>query len=116
LLDSDKVAELVDTISAQMLGELLRLFLTNTMSHIAGLDAGELKAAGAHAHAIVSAAGNIGVARLSAQARLLETACRDGDRAQAERHIHELQVVARQSENEICAWLAAQQSEERAFA
>jgi signal transduction histidine kinase/CheY-like chemotaxis protein len=116
LLDGDKVAELVDTISAQMLGELLRLFLTNTMSHIAGLDAADLKTAGIHAHAIVSAAGNIGVARLSAQARLLEAACRNTDRALAERHIRELQAVARQSENEICAWLAAQQSEERAIA
>jgi signal transduction histidine kinase/CheY-like chemotaxis protein/HPt (histidine-containing phosphotransfer) domain-containing protein len=107
VLDLEKLTALTNSLSLEAVRDFLELFLADTVGHITAIMPHDLGAAARDAHAIVSAAGNIGVARLGAQARLLETACRLGDSKEAARMIGELHVLAKASEREIRAWLSA---------
>jgi len=116
LLDHYKMLDLADSITTETLSDLMRLFLADMLGQVTAMTDADLHITEQSAHAIVSAAGNIGVMRLSAHARLLETACRDGKNAQAARMIRDLQDTAAASQREIQAWLAAQQPANRAIA
>ena len=116
LLDHDKLLDLAGSISTETLSDLMRLFLADMLGQVAAMTETDLHTTELSAHAIVGGAGNIGVMRLSTQARLLETVCRDGGSAQAARIIRDLQDTAAASQREILAWLAAQQPAGRAIA
>ena len=106
VLDLEKLASLTDSLSVDTVRDFLKMFLADMAGHIAAITPDDPNAAARSAHAIVSAAGNIGVARLSALAKLLETACRNGDQREAARLSGELHVLATASEREIRAWLS----------
>ena len=99
-----------------MVRDLLHLFLNDTVGHIAAIATDDLAAGARDAHAVVSAAGNLGAARLCALARLLETACRMGERKQAAQLTGELNDLARVSEREIRAWLSSHETSAQARA
>jgi signal transduction histidine kinase/CheY-like chemotaxis protein len=107
LLDRAKLEELVETLSFDTLRELLSLCGTDALSHASAMDARDLDATGRQAHALISAAGNLGLARISAEARLLETACRNGARDTAVTLIAQVRSTAIATDAEIKAWLAA---------
>jgi signal transduction histidine kinase/CheY-like chemotaxis protein len=106
LLDLDLMNQLAQTVSRGTLDELLRLLLADMETHLEKVTPDDLDLTARHAHALVSAAGNIGVTRLFAQARMLEAACRDRDRENAMRLIMELRTVAAASRDAIQALLA----------
>jgi CheY-like chemotaxis protein len=107
LLDRAKLDELVEVLSFDTLRELLSLCGTDAMAHAAAMDARDLGATGKQAHALVSATGNLGLARISAEARLLETACRNGERDIVVTLIAQVRATALATDAEIKAWLAA---------
>jgi signal transduction histidine kinase/DNA-binding response OmpR family regulator len=116
VLDLEQLGALTNSLSLEMVRDFLGLFLSDTLGHIAAIAPDDLRAAERDAHAVVSAAGNLGVARLCAQARLLETACRMGDRKKAAQLTGELQRLAEVSEREIHAWLSSHETPAQARA
>jgi HPt (histidine-containing phosphotransfer) domain-containing protein len=80
------------------------------------LSEADIDATSRDAHAIVSAAGNLGLDRLSAQARLLEHACRKGELQFIGSLIGEVKVTAIATEAEIKAWLSAAALKQKAIA
>jgi HPt (histidine-containing phosphotransfer) domain-containing protein len=116
ILDLEQLGALTNSLSLEMVQDLLRLFLNDTVGHIAAIATDNLEAAARDAHAVVGAAGNLGAARLCAQARLLETACRMGNREQAAGLAGELNDLALASEREIRAWLSSHETSVQARA
>jgi signal transduction histidine kinase/DNA-binding response OmpR family regulator len=116
LLDRVKIDELADNLSFETLRELFSLCLTDTIAHAAALSEADIDATSREAHAIVSAAGNLGLDRLSAQARILEHACRKGEAQFLSSLIGEVKVTAAATEAEIKTWLAAAALERKAIA
>ncbi len=116
LLDRAKIDELADNLSFNTLRELLTLCLTDTIAHAGALSEADIDATSRDAHAIVSAAGNLGLDRLSAQARLLEHACRRGELQFVGPLIGEVKVTAIATEAEIKAWLSAAALKQKAIA
>jgi signal transduction histidine kinase/DNA-binding response OmpR family regulator/HPt (histidine-containing phosphotransfer) domain-containing protein len=116
LLDRAKIGELADNLSFDTLRELLTLCLTDTIAHAALLSEADIDATSRDAHAIVSAAGNLGLDRLSTQARLLEHACRKGELQFIGSLIGEVKVTAIATEAEIKAWLSAAALKQKAIA
>ena len=105
LLDLETLSGLTDSLSLEMVRDFLSLFVTDTLAHIAAMKDSDLDDVGAQAHAIVGAAGNIGVARLSQLARKLEAACRDQETNEATRLLAELKDCAGATQVEIQNWL-----------
>ena len=66
VLDLEQLGALTNSLSLEMVRDFLGLFLTDTLSHIAAIAPDDLQAAARDAHAVVSAAGNLGVVRLCA--------------------------------------------------
>lgn len=116
VLDFEKLDALTSSLSLAMVCDFLELFLTDTLSHVAAISADDPENAARNAHAIIGAAGNIGVMRLSAMAKRLEAACRTGDEAEISRLAQELHALARASEQEIRAWLSSHQTSAKAQA
>ena len=116
VLDKDKLNALTESLSLEAVRDFLQLFLADTLSHIAAITTEDRQGVMRNAHAVVSAAGNIGVMRLSAVAKLLETACRENNAPETSRLTGELQALARVSEDEIRAWLSGHQTPARAQA
>ncbi len=107
LLERAKMDELAETLGFDTLRELLMLCAADANAHAAAMDARDMDDCARQAHALVSAAGNMGLMRLSAEARLLETACRGGEREKVSALIAELRVTAAQSAEDIKTWLAS---------
>ena len=116
VLNRAKTEMLVESLSLETMRDFFDIFLADTLSHIAAMETGDLAAAARDAHVVVSAAGNIGAERLSAQARLMETACRDGHAKQANRLLTELRATAAATESEIRIWLRTHETPEKARA
>ncbi|HEX2760949.1 MAG TPA: response regulator, partial [Rhizomicrobium sp.] len=116
LLDHVLMNQLAEDMSSETLDGLLQLLLADMASHLGKLTPDDPGITARHAHALVSAAGNIGVARVSARARMLETACRNRDTENVERLIGELQSVAEASRHEIEAMLARRPASRQALA
>ena len=107
ILDMERLSALTSTLSLQTVRGFLELFLADTLKHCMAITAEDMETAAREAHAIVSVAGNIGIMRLSALARLLETACQSGDKKKAAHHVGELHRLAEASAQKIRAWLSA---------
>jgi CheY-like chemotaxis protein len=116
VLDLEQLGGLTNSLSLEMVRDLLGLFLNDTLSHIAAIAPDDLQLAARDAHSVVSAAGNLGVVRLCAQARLLEAACRMGDGKKAAKMTGELQELAKVSEREIRAWISVHETPAQARA
>src|SRR4029077_3552072 len=97
VLDVDKLNALTESLSLEAVRDFLQLFLADTLSHIAAITTEDRQGVMRNAHAVVSAAGNIGVMRLSAVAKLLEAACRENNVPEIPRLTGELQALARVS-------------------
>ena len=115
LLNLAKLDELTETLSFETLAELLALCLADAQAHVQAMRADQLDAVGRDAHSLVSATGNLGFARLSADARLLESACRSGD-AGAKALIGEMAATVAASQAALNAWLAASRPAHKAIA
>ena len=109
VLDLGKLAELQNALPSDKVVELVRMFLAESASGLAALEvhraSGDFSAAARIAHGIVSTAGNIGLARMSAVAREFEQACRRGDAGSVERLARELSTVGAQTTTALAAWL-----------
>jgi signal transduction histidine kinase/DNA-binding response OmpR family regulator len=116
LLDRTRLDEHIETLGFDTLRELLSLCITDTLAHIRVLDAGALEDTSRQAHAMVSAAGNLGLARLSTEARLLESACRDRNADKARALIGALHATTEGTEAEIKTWLAAAKLQQQVVA
>ena len=94
VLDLGVLASLENNLPPSALRNLLLLFLSHVDNHLARINellvCGDFSAAARDAHDMVSTAGNVGVARVSALARLLEGACRKDDAEAAHRLASEL--------------------------
>jgi CheY-like chemotaxis protein len=116
ILDYVKLDDLAKALSVETIHELLRLFSSDMMHHAQKMTPDNLETTAQMAHAIVSSAGNIGVARLSVRARQLEQACRGGESENAVRLIDEVQAISSASQREIETFLAEYRAPQRATA
>jgi signal transduction histidine kinase/DNA-binding response OmpR family regulator len=109
VLDLDHLEACQKVLPAPALQDLMVLYLADTDARMAGINkmasSGNLSAIGRDAHVLVGSAGNIGIVRVSALARLLEGACRDNDLEAAGRLVDELNAAAVDASKAIGNWL-----------
>jgi signal transduction histidine kinase/CheY-like chemotaxis protein/HPt (histidine-containing phosphotransfer) domain-containing protein len=94
VLDRDKLAILESVLPFANIEGLLTLFLSEVDGHLTRINASQseanLNALAREAHDVVSSAGNVGAMEVSALARTLERACKEGQVASVERLVVEL--------------------------
>jgi CheY-like chemotaxis protein/HPt (histidine-containing phosphotransfer) domain-containing protein len=94
VLDRDKLAILESVLPFSNIEGLLRLFLSEVDGHLTRINARQseanLNALAREAHDVVSSAGNVGAMEVSALARTLERACKEGQAVSVERLVVEL--------------------------
>ena len=113
ILDGGRLSLLESVMPPESLREFLGLFLEQTEERAARIQAasaeGDLAALGREAHSLLGAAGNVGAVDVSRLAEALETACRAGERAAAERLGGELVAAADLAAAALRAWLDVEQ-------
>ena len=109
-LDAAFVATLERHLTRAKVVELLTMFIAQMPVNLAAirsaLAAGDLAAAGREAHTLAGYGGNVGAARLHDAARELLAACKEADRAAADRLAAALEAAAGDARRAVAAWLA----------
>jgi signal transduction histidine kinase/CheY-like chemotaxis protein/HPt (histidine-containing phosphotransfer) domain-containing protein len=94
VLDRDKLAILESVLPFSNIEGLLTLFLSEVDGHLTRINTSQseanLNALAREAHDVVSSAGNVGAMEVSALARALERACKEGQGVLVERLVVEL--------------------------
>jgi signal transduction histidine kinase/DNA-binding response OmpR family regulator len=107
--DFAKLAAIEAALPQKDVRDLLLLYMTDTAGHLANIGAlraqADLDGVARSAHNIVSTAGNMGAAQVSALARLLELACKNRDCDAADRFIARLRAADGAASAEIQRWL-----------
>ena len=120
-LDRDKLAILESVLPFSNIEGLLTLFMSEVDGHLTRIDTsrseGNLNALAREAHDVVSSAGNVGAMEVSALARTLERACKEGQGASVDRLASELTEACSAANIALNEWLkerryAAAQSRE----
>jgi len=110
-LDLEQLRGLVEVLPPEGLREFIGMYLDQvdeTLGRIGALAArGDLPALGREAHAIISTAGNVGAAEMSALARALEDACRAGNRAAAAELTRRVIAASATASTALRQWLEA---------
>jgi signal transduction histidine kinase/CheY-like chemotaxis protein len=108
-LDLDKLASLLAVLPMTAVRDLLRLYILDTDNHLALMQeaksGGDLDAIARASHVIISTAGNMGAEQVSALARLVTDACREGNVDAAERLVDELVTASVVTSDTIRSWL-----------
>jgi HPt (histidine-containing phosphotransfer) domain-containing protein len=108
-LDLDKLASLQAVLPTAAVRDLLRLYMLDTDNHLALMrerkSSGDLDAIARASHVIVSTAGNMGADQVSALARLLTDACREGNVDAVVRLVDELVAASVVTSDTIHSWL-----------
>jgi signal transduction histidine kinase/DNA-binding response OmpR family regulator len=121
-LDLEHLATLEAALPVSAVRDFLVLYLMDTASHLSHInklhDHADLAGVAREAHMLVSTAGNIGAAQVSAFARQLENACRNHNSQSATRLVSDLNAANILASSEIQNWLdsAATESETIAMA
>jgi signal transduction histidine kinase/CheY-like chemotaxis protein len=117
VLDLEKLAELNRVLSPAKTIELVSAFLTDVAARLQGVEAAvartDISAAARDAHMLVSTSGNMGALQLSAAARGLEEACRQGDEKSIGPLAAELSRSAATATVALRRWMEQPQSSER---
>jgi len=108
-LDLEKLATLEAALPLSAVRDFLILYLTDTASHLSHInklhDHADLAGVAREAHMLVSTAGTIGAAQVSAIARELENACRNHNGQSALRLVADLNTASIMAASEIQIWL-----------
>jgi signal transduction histidine kinase/CheY-like chemotaxis protein/HPt (histidine-containing phosphotransfer) domain-containing protein len=108
-LDLEKLAALEGALPSSAVRDFLFLYLTDTASHLSHInklhDHADLAGVAREAHMLVSTAGNIGAAQVSALAYQLENACRNHNSQSAARLVTDLNAANIMASSEIRIWL-----------
>lgn len=109
VLGLDKLASLQAVLPMASVRDLLRLYMLDTDKHLAHIRErkpyGDLDAIGRSSHVIIGTAGNVGAGQVSALARTLNDACKDGDVEAVNRLIDELAAASVTTSDRIHTWL-----------
>jgi signal transduction histidine kinase/DNA-binding response OmpR family regulator/HPt (histidine-containing phosphotransfer) domain-containing protein len=109
VLDREKLAILESVLPFSNIEGLLTLFISEIDGHLKRIDTsrseGNLKALAREAHDVVSSAGNVGAMEVSALARTLERACKEGQGASVERLASELTEACLAANIALNEWL-----------
>ena len=108
-LDLEKLAMLESALPVSAVRDFLILYLSDTASHLSLVnklhDHADLAGVAREAHMLVSTAGNIGAAQVSAVARQLECACRNHHSESAARLVSDLNATNIRASSDIQIWL-----------
>jgi len=114
ILDNNRLAELADTMSPEVLREYFWLAIVDTELRLTDIAAhraaGNLESVAEIAHGIAREAAKLGAAQVHIKALRLETVCRAGKNAGTYGLIGELSEAWTQVGDDLCAWLAEQAS------
>ncbi len=117
VLDLDKLAELNSVLSLAKVTGLVSAFLTEVAQRLQSIEFAiartDFPAAAREAHMLVSTSGNLGAMQLSAAARTLEQACRQGDEKSIGPLAAELSRAAASATVALKRWMAQPQLSER---
>jgi len=120
VFDLAKIAKIETVLPPSEVRSLLFLYMKETGNQLASIiehnTAADFSRIADEAHALVSAAGNIGAEQVSSLARSLEQACRNSDREAVNRIVEELNLAASVSSEAIRSWLVSRRFEGHAKA
>ena len=109
VLDAAKLAELADVTPAQPIAKTITLFLAEAAGHLAQIEQhrvkGDLAMTASVAQSLAGISDHIGAMELSALAREVEIACKQGKRDPADRLSRELVVAGARATAALTAWL-----------
>jgi len=109
ILDLEKLATLEAALPTKSVLDLLRLFIIDTENHIGYIHerrvAGDIDGVARNAHVIISTAGNIGAAQVSALAQQLVRACHVNDCGEVAGLVEQLIAANAAASSAIQSWL-----------
>ncbi|HEX4504888.1 MAG TPA: response regulator [Alphaproteobacteria bacterium] len=107
----------LETLNAVMepaeVRDFLEMYLGEAAERLSRMTAaGDLKAIGGDAHALIGTSGNVGATQVSDLARSIEIACKSGDAEAVRRLLPQLDGALESTSGALSAWLRAQQAAE----